>query len=343
MSPIISWTEKPVAEDVPAVVDRPAFERARDIPPRVGDRGDVAVYVARGAYEAVLRHGRSSRLEQGGILLGRAHGIAGEPGRYAVEVLRAIPAGGAASTSISFRFGRETWTGLRAGWRSEAPDLQLVGWYHTHPDLGAFFSGTDRATQRDFFTRPWHVGLVVDPVRDEQAWFAGPHSHPVRFHPVFEEPALATAAAAGLALGAPLAVRRVRRDGRLALANGLAVRLAGVAFPPANARPKPIRRLACQARLALRRAVARGRCRLAGDPPDGAAVHVFLPDGRLLAERLLACGLARLDPATAAPWLARLAAAQRHATWRGIGVWRKKTRFYLDAHRARLLAGAPIP
>ncbi len=41
----------------------------------------------------------------------------------------------------------------------------VVGWYHSHPNLGAFFSGTDRATQRAFFNRPYSVGLVVDPVR----------------------------------------------------------------------------------------------------------------------------------------------------------------------------------
>jgi proteasome lid subunit RPN8/RPN11 len=54
--------------------------------------------------------------------------------------------------------------------------MQVVGWYHSHPNLGAFFSGTDRTTQRGFFGHPYSVGLVVDPVRNEKAWFLGPGS-----------------------------------------------------------------------------------------------------------------------------------------------------------------------
>jgi len=51
-----------------------------------------------------------------------------------------------------------------------------VGWYHSHPDLGAFFSQTDRATQRAFFNAPYSVALVIDPIRNEEAWFVGAES-----------------------------------------------------------------------------------------------------------------------------------------------------------------------
>jgi hypothetical protein len=50
----------------------------------------------------------------------------------------------------------------------------VVGWYHSHPNLGAFFSGTDRKTQRSFFSQRYSLGLVADPVRSEEAWFVGP-------------------------------------------------------------------------------------------------------------------------------------------------------------------------
>jgi proteasome lid subunit RPN8/RPN11 len=56
------------------------------------------------------------------------------------------------------------------------PGEVVVGWFHSHPDLGAFFSGTDRRTQAGFFHHPFSLGWVVDPVRGEQAWFCGPHS-----------------------------------------------------------------------------------------------------------------------------------------------------------------------
>jgi proteasome lid subunit RPN8/RPN11 len=69
--------------------------------------------------------------------------------------------------------GTEVWD--RA--RDEVSDgIQVVGWYHSHPNIGAFFSGTDRKTQRAFFNHPYSVGLVIDPVRDDSAWFVGENS-----------------------------------------------------------------------------------------------------------------------------------------------------------------------
>jgi proteasome lid subunit RPN8/RPN11 len=55
-------------------------------------------------------------------------------------------------------------------------DRFVIGWYHSHPNLGAFFSGTDRKTQREFFNREYHLGLVIDPVRNEERWFYGSES-----------------------------------------------------------------------------------------------------------------------------------------------------------------------
>jgi proteasome lid subunit RPN8/RPN11 len=42
--------------------------------------------------------------------------------------------------------------------------LDVVGWAHTHPDLGVFFSGTDVANCRQY--GPAAINLVYDPVRD---------------------------------------------------------------------------------------------------------------------------------------------------------------------------------
>jgi proteasome lid subunit RPN8/RPN11 len=55
----------------------------------------------------------------------------------------------------------------------------VVGWFHSHPGLGAFFSGTDRRTQAAFFRMDYAVGLVIDPRREERAWFMGPRAEPV--------------------------------------------------------------------------------------------------------------------------------------------------------------------
>ena len=49
----------------------------------------------------------------------------------------------------------------------------VTGWYHSHPNLGVFFSGVDRATQRAFFNQPYALGLVIDPIRNEEMVFYG--------------------------------------------------------------------------------------------------------------------------------------------------------------------------
>jgi len=57
----------------------------------------------------------------------------------------------------------------------------LIGWYHSHPGYGVFLSHTDVASQVTFFNQPYHVALVVDPLRSEYGFFKiSPNGKPVR-------------------------------------------------------------------------------------------------------------------------------------------------------------------
>ena len=51
------------------------------------------------------------------------------------------------------------------------PDLDIVGWYHTHPDFGIFLSGHDLFIHRNFFDQPLQVAYVVDPIRQTRGFF----------------------------------------------------------------------------------------------------------------------------------------------------------------------------
>jgi hypothetical protein len=42
-----------------------------------------------------------------------------------------------------------------------------------NPGLGAFFSETDRKTQRAFFNHAYCLGWVIDPASDDEKWFLG--------------------------------------------------------------------------------------------------------------------------------------------------------------------------
>lgn len=138
----------------------------------------------------VTQHLGQSRHEQGGLLLGEV--FAGES--YAGEVHAKTPESAENGTavpyqviwitealastqyeasSISLRMQSEIWSKARA--RLDA-EKRVIGWYHSHPDLGAFFSSTDEATQAAFFPHDYSLGWVIDPIRQQEAWFRGRHS-----------------------------------------------------------------------------------------------------------------------------------------------------------------------
>lgn len=43
--------------------------------------------------------------------------------------------------------------------------LSIVGWYHTHPDIGIFLSGTDKNNMKMHHRKPHSIAIVIDPLR----------------------------------------------------------------------------------------------------------------------------------------------------------------------------------
>jgi proteasome lid subunit RPN8/RPN11 len=118
----------------------------------------------------------TSNEERGGLLLGRVHAERAPNGeRYPVLIFvrAAVPSMDDAATAVSLRMEAAVWS--RA--REQLGDGELVlGWYHSHPGLGAFFSARDRKTQQAFFHQAFSLGWVIDPTRGEEKWFRGPQS-----------------------------------------------------------------------------------------------------------------------------------------------------------------------
>jgi proteasome lid subunit RPN8/RPN11 len=123
----------------------------------------------------ILEHLRSGDTELGGLLLGWPY-VDDVRGRLhpIVAIEWSVPSRVFQSTRVSLAMKADIWNHARAHMAAGAGPV--VGWYHSHPNLGAFFSGTDRRTQRAFFAQPYSIGLVIDPVRNEEAWFWGPDS-----------------------------------------------------------------------------------------------------------------------------------------------------------------------
>lgn len=120
------------------------------------------------AVEVAARHVGASALERGGLLAGTP--VSRDGAVTLVHVTRAIPGTEGNATPLSLRLDATVWSRANA---SLQPGEAVVGWFHSHPGIGAFFSDTDRRTQADFFPHAFSLGWVIDPVRGEHAWFVG--------------------------------------------------------------------------------------------------------------------------------------------------------------------------
>lgn len=131
------------------------------------------------ARDVIRRHVAPKREESGGLLIGQAI-LPGELGislPYPVIcVSAAVRSEQSIGTSVSLEMDSAVWT---SALKDHPPGSMVVGWFHSHPNLGAFFSGTDRSTQRNFFDHEYSLGYVIDPVRNQHAYFVGPNSSEV--------------------------------------------------------------------------------------------------------------------------------------------------------------------
>ena len=107
--------------------------------------------------------------ETGGFLLGRvAHDS--RDGCWLVEIEEAVPVQPESQNPVHFTF---TWRDVdRVRTYREGHSKALIGWYHTHPQLGIFLSETDiERTHRVLFSEPFQLALVFDPVARRAGYF----------------------------------------------------------------------------------------------------------------------------------------------------------------------------
>ena len=133
-------------------------------------RGAVGLLVREPVLEEILEYSeRDLQREQAGFLLGLHGQASGRVGR--VELRAFLPARYTRCRASSVTFTYETWTRLRSEMEQRHPDLELVGWHHTHPGMGVFLSDFDRFIHRHFFAQPWQFAMVVDPRQKHFGFF----------------------------------------------------------------------------------------------------------------------------------------------------------------------------
>jgi proteasome lid subunit RPN8/RPN11 len=171
---VVAWCEQP-----PDFSCRPIDELLRQLPFTIA----CVLLVARAArpkvvarlsvLKAIGEHVGERPVEMGGLLMGAVHRMSNDANEFVVAVTRSVPSRNDISSPVSLRMATDVWESARL---ISGDQRSVIGWYHSHPDLGAFFSGTDRRTQRAFFNQPQGLALVVDPVRNEHKWFIGKDS-----------------------------------------------------------------------------------------------------------------------------------------------------------------------
>jgi proteasome lid subunit RPN8/RPN11 len=143
------------------------------------------VVISREALEQAKIHLAQLPVEQGGLLLGRvfrSHDQIAPEQFDCVEVTYCVPATQSAGTALSLRMEAQVWQSANEQCAQMGHGNRIVGWYHSHPGLGAFFSQTDCQTQAAFFNHAFSVGLVIDPNNDDLAGFLGAASMPIYFN-----------------------------------------------------------------------------------------------------------------------------------------------------------------
>jgi len=147
----------------------PADEEARPLLKLGQPGGQQRVFVTYTCLKQMLAHTqRNLDAEIGGILLGQVF----RSDRGVVTILAEAVAAARTDAGMGHvTFSHETWADLYQYLESLATDADIVGWYHTHPGFGVFFSSQDRFIQENFFGGTGQVGLVVDPVADSVLLF----------------------------------------------------------------------------------------------------------------------------------------------------------------------------
>lgn len=168
----------------------PSFYTLEEFNSNTGGACDTShsLYIAENVWiQQIGRHinwgGKSANniVEQGGLLLGHTYYDVQNNLHYGI-VTKAILGDLAVGNPAYLEMNHDTWKAMLDAADNfidnTDTDLQVIGWYHTHPNnLSVFMSGTDMGTQRAFFNKDWQFAIVINP--HQQIWraFFGNQAH----------------------------------------------------------------------------------------------------------------------------------------------------------------------
>ena len=123
----------------------------------------VEIFLTQNAYIRMCAHAGSDLLnEVGGWMAGKycQDQISGDK---FVVIDTVLPAPYTDRGSTHLTFTGDTQVALYGHLENYYPNKVLLGWYHTHPSMGVFFSHWDAWLHQNFFPHFWQVALVIEP------------------------------------------------------------------------------------------------------------------------------------------------------------------------------------
>jgi len=138
-------------------------------------RKETRLFIRQEALKSAQKHAKEDlSKESGGVLLGCF--VDRENGVLDVIVTGIIRARYVLQEAAALNFTCETWADILSALDQDPiysnDNLwRIVGWYHTHPGLGVFFSQTDLFLHEEHFSHPGHIALVIDPQSGKLGWF----------------------------------------------------------------------------------------------------------------------------------------------------------------------------
>ena len=141
--------------------------------PEDGPQPDVgpAVVVWDRVFADVQAHARTDLAnEVAGFLLGSTFDSP-DGDRPVVVVEAALRARHVETGSAHVEFSHDTWAAFHEEREALHDGMRILGWYHTHPDIGLFLSSYDTFIHENFFKDADRIALVLDPVHDNAAFF----------------------------------------------------------------------------------------------------------------------------------------------------------------------------
>ncbi|MFO1512097.1 MAG: Mov34/MPN/PAD-1 family protein [Verrucomicrobiota bacterium] len=139
----------------------------RNFPGPRGAQSQLRVAIERSAHAELIAHAKESLdAEICGVLGGRV--CEDDEGAF-VHVEAAIRGTAANQGSTHVTFTHATWNAIHQTMERDHPQLRIVGWYHSHPGFGVEFSEMDVFIQKNFFSSPTQIALVIDPLNGNVA------------------------------------------------------------------------------------------------------------------------------------------------------------------------------